>query len=76
METAERTLSAGQQQIGEAAGAVWHALDEHGPLTYARLVERLGLSRDLVMQAVGWLAREGKVEISEARRSRVVSLAP
>jgi hypothetical protein len=74
METAEMTLSAGQQQIGEAAGAVWHALDEQGPMSYARLVERVGLNRDMVMQAVGWLAREGKVDISDAKRSRVVSL--
>jgi Winged helix-turn-helix domain (DUF2582) len=26
------------------------------------------------MQAVGWLAREGKVDITETKRGRVVSL--
>jgi len=62
------------QQIGETAGAVWHALNEHGSLSLAKLVERVGGNRDVVMQAVGWLAREGKIEISESKRGRVVSL--
>jgi hypothetical protein len=62
------------QQIGETAGAVWHALSENGPLSLAKLVERVGGNRDFVMQAVGWLAREGKIDIVETRRGRVVSL--
>lgn len=62
------------QQIGETAGAVWQALHENGPLSYAKVVERVGGNRDVVMQAVGWLAREGKIEITESRRGRVVTL--
>lgn len=67
-------MSSPVQQIGEAAGAIWHALHETGPLSYAKLVERAGANRDTVMQAVGWLAREGKVEITETKRGRVVTL--
>jgi hypothetical protein len=67
-------MSSPVQQIGEAAGAVWHALNENGPLSYAKIVDRVGGNRDLVMQAVGWLAREGKVEITETKRGRVVAL--
>ena len=67
-------MSSGVQQIGESAGAVWHALNENGSLSLAKLVERVGGNRDLVMQAVGWLAREGKIEITETKRGRVVSL--
>jgi winged helix-turn-helix protein DUF2582 len=62
------------QQIGETAGSVWHALNENGSLSLAKLVERVGGNRDLVMQAVGWLAREGKIEISETKRGKVISL--
>jgi len=62
------------QQIGETAGAVWHALSDNGSLSLAKLVERVGGNRDVVMQAVGWLAREGKIEITETKRGRVVSL--
>jgi hypothetical protein len=49
------------QQIGETAGAVWHALRKHGPLSLAKLVETVGANRDVVMQAIGWLAREDKL---------------
>ena len=62
------------QQIGETAGAVWHILSDHGPQSLAKLVERVGGNRDLVMQGIGWLAREGKLEIAETKRGKVVSL--
>jgi len=62
------------EQIGEAAGAVWKTLADNGPMTMAKLVKAVGSPRDLVMQAVGWLAREDKVTIEEDRHSRIVSL--
>jgi hypothetical protein len=68
------TMSSGVQQIGETAGAVWHALNENGSLSLAKLVEHVGGNRDVVMQAVGWLAREDKIDITETKRGRVVSL--
>ena len=61
-------------EIGEAAGLIWKTLDESGPTSVAQLVKSSEKSRDLVMQALGWLAREDKIEIKEVRRSRVVSL--
>jgi hypothetical protein len=67
-------MSSAVQQIGETAGTAWHVLNENGPLSLAKLVENVGGNRDVVMQAVGWLAREGKIEITETRRGRVVSL--
>jgi hypothetical protein len=62
------------QQIGETAGAVWHALRKHGPLSLAKLVETVGANRDVVMQAIGWLAREDKLDLTETKRGRIVSL--
>jgi len=61
-------------EIGEAAGEVWRVLSEGGPMTMAKLVKAVGEQRDTVMQALGWLAREGKVNIEEEGRSRVISL--
>lgn len=61
-------------QIGETAGAIWRALAEHGPLTVARLVKDIDAPRDVVMQALGWLAREDKIDLEEEGRSRTVSL--
>lgn len=62
------------EQVGETAGAVWRVLSERGPLSLAKLVKEVDQPRDIVMQAVGWLAREDKVWIEEDTRTRVVSL--
>jgi len=64
------------QQIGETAGAIWKTLDKHGAMSLAKLVERVGGNRDVVMQAVGWLAREDKLDISETSRGRIIALRP
>ena len=61
-------------QIGETAGEIWHKLESNGPVSVSRLVKDLDKPRDIVMQALGWLAREEKIEIHETNRSRQVSL--
>ena len=53
---------------------VWTALSEHGPLTITKLVKMVKQPRNIVMQALGWLAREDKIEIAEEGRKRLVSL--
>jgi Winged helix-turn-helix domain (DUF2582) len=60
--------------IGETAGVVWHTLSVHGPMSMAKLIKAVGQPRDVVMQAVGWLAREDKITIEEDGRTRIVSL--
>lgn len=62
--------------IGEIAGAIWRILSDNGPLSMAKLVKAVGEPRDVVMQGLGWLAREGKVNIDEDGRNRTVSLQP
>jgi hypothetical protein len=61
-------------QIGETAGQIWQALSTKGTLTVAKLVKEVEAPRDVVMQALGWLAREDKICIEEDGRSRTVSL--
>jgi predicted ArsR family transcriptional regulator len=61
-------------QIGETAGVVWHKLADNGPMTLAQLAKEVGTPRDTVMQAIGWLAREGKIEIEDNGRKRLVTL--
>ncbi|RMF95683.1 MAG: hypothetical protein D6741_11420 [Planctomycetota bacterium] len=61
-------------RIGETAGAVWHALNAEGPMSMTAVVKAVNRPRDLVMQAIGWLAREGKLRVVEEGRSRTVSL--
>ena len=73
MATAEVLTLVGQ--IGETAGDVWQLLDQDGQTKISQLVKQIDAPRDVVMQAVGWLAREGKIRIEEESRSRVIYLA-
>lgn len=61
-------------EIGNTAGGVWKMLADNGPMSLAKLVKAMGQPRDIVMQALGWLAREDKIWIEEQKRSRIVSL--
>ncbi len=71
---ATATAAAFIVQIGETAGVVWKTLADNGPMSMAKLVKEVGHPRDLVMQALGWLAREDKIQIEEEHRSRIISL--
>ena len=62
------------EEIGKTAGLVWHCLKDNGSMSLAKLTKEIGAPRDSVMQAVGWLAREDKVEIEEKNRTRIISL--
>ena len=61
-------------QIGDAAGLVWKTLSSEGAMSMAKLCRSIDAPRDLVMQAVGWLAREEKVCFQEGARGRLISL--
>ena len=60
--------------IGTVAGDVWKFLQESGPVTLSKLAREIDAPRDLVMQGIGWLAREGKIEFQEGPRSKLVTL--
>jgi len=62
------------EQIGETAGNVWRVLSETGPLSLTKLTKEVDAPKDLVMQALGWLAREDKITIEEDGRTKMVSL--
>jgi hypothetical protein len=60
--------------IGTIAGQVWQYLNTHGSVTLSKLAREIEAPRDLVMQGVGWLAREGKIAFHEGPRSKTISL--
>ncbi|MDF1746852.1 MAG: winged helix-turn-helix domain-containing protein, partial [Gimesia sp.] len=62
------------ESIGVVAGVVWKYLSEHDPVTLSKLSREIDAPRDLVMQAVGWLGREGKIEFQKGARSKLISL--
>ena len=51
------------QDIGQMAGAIWHALNPHGELSLAQLKKLVEAKSPIFDWAIGWLAREGKVVI-------------
>jgi hypothetical protein len=62
------------EQVGVTAGEVWHVLKDSGPLTVAQLKKKLSGSDDLVNFSLGWLAREGKIDISPEKKTFKVAL--
>jgi hypothetical protein len=63
-------------QIGLTAGKVWHLLADQGEISLAKLAKQVETPRDLVMQSVGWLARENKIQIVAQKRGKTISLIP
>ena len=61
-------------EIGIAAGLIWSFLNSNGPSSLSRLVKELDAPRDLLLQGVGWLAREDKLLIVRSARGRLISL--
>jgi hypothetical protein len=61
-------------QVGETAGKVWYALSSAGPQTLAQLKKSVNGSSELLGFAVGWLARENKIEIIRDKRTFRVQL--
>jgi len=61
-------------RVGETAGVIWTTLNANGPMTMAKVVKTAAQPRDIVMLALGWLAREDKIQIQDDGRKRVVSL--
>lgn len=61
--------------IGTVAGAIWQYLSDNGPVTLSKLARDIDGPRDLVMQGVGWLARENKVVFEEGPRSKLIQLS-
>jgi hypothetical protein len=51
------------QTIGDTAGEVWQYLKEHDGTTLTTLVRTVGAPSEAVLMAVGWLAREGKLDL-------------
>ena len=63
-----------QTEIGETAGKVWQALSDEGPQTVVQLKKRVAGSNEVLYFALGWLARENKVEIVPRKKSFCVQL--
>ena len=61
-------------KVGETAGAVWQILSERGPQTLAQLKKAIKEPSEVVLFAVGWLAREDNIDLAADKRGFKVSL--
>jgi len=61
-------------QVGETAGKIWHLLNDEGPQTFPQLKKKLNGSGELLGFALGWLAREDKVDLKQEKKSLKVAL--
>ena len=50
-------------EIGEDAGRVWDYVSSHEECTFSALKKGLKLSSEACAMALGWLAREGRIDM-------------
>ena len=62
-------------KIGEMAGRVWKTLGEKEEVTVSKLPQILKEKGEIVYQALGWLAREGKVDFHKKEGKTFASLS-
>ncbi len=71
---APRQRGISTEMIGSVAGNVWGVLTERGGQTLASLKKSIDAPDDLVLAAVGWLAREDKLEFQTNGRTMTITL--
>lgn len=62
------------EEIGITAGAIWHVLETKGELSLAQLKKAVKDTTSVFDWAVGWLAREDKIDIIPEKRSYRIRL--
>jgi len=63
-----------KEKIIEAAGKTWRFLGQNGETNVGQLSKAMKEKDEVVLQALGWLAREDKISYSIKNRRTFVSL--
>lgn len=63
-----------KDKIIEAAGKTWRYLGQNGQTNVSQLAKSLNEKDEVVLQALGWLAREDKINYTVKNRRTFVSL--
>ncbi len=61
-------------EIGIVAGEIWHFLDEKQSATADELTKKLKRPRELVLMSLGWLAREGLIDLGTTESGYTATL--
>lgn len=54
-----------KNDIGINAGTIWQLLSEKGELSVNEITELTGYKESYALLALGWLARENKIQLSD-----------
>lgn len=63
-----------KEQVGLTAGQVWQLLNESGPLTMTQLKKKVNGESEYLNFALGWLAREDKIDMVQVKKNLRVQL--
>jgi|WetSurMetagenome_2_1015567.scaffolds.fasta_scaffold732654_2 hypothetical protein len=63
-----------QEKIGDTAGKIFQFLEKNGEVSVLKLKTSLKLSNSLVCMGIGWLAREDKLTVKDAKKDVKISL--
>lgn len=64
-----------EDKIGEVAGEVWDFLEDNGETSVSAVTKGVDAPGTKVYMAVGWLAREDKLEFVDKKRGNAVRLS-
>ena len=60
--------------IGDAAGKIWHFLNENGDASVSKVTTETGLGKNEVQRGIGWLLKEDKLNVETVGRAETLSL--
>lgn len=63
-----------KKSIGTNAGIIWRIMNNNMSWNYAELKEKSGLSDMDLCAAIGWLARENKIEFEDNSKEQRIYL--
>ncbi|MCX7944597.1 MAG: winged helix-turn-helix domain-containing protein [Deltaproteobacteria bacterium] len=61
-------------EIGFTAGDIYNLLKEKGPLTLKEIINLIKAEQAISVMAVGWLAREDKIEFFQEGKKKLIKL--
>lgn len=63
-----------KNEIGINAGVIWNLLLENGRMSVTEIAERTNYEDKYTSLAIGWLAKEGKIDLMDTERGLLVEL--
>ena len=63
-----------KDKVIETAGKAWRTLGENGESSAREIAKTIKEREDIVNQAIGWLAREDKINFVTKRNETLISL--